>query len=448
MSYNEVKLTPSQDLKWMQTRSAVLLTCPAFTHILFSLLNPTGSTLVALFTDDKRIPTAATDGFQLIVNAEWFFNLSLAERVFVVAHEIMHCILNHCIISRQWNRVEGAMVKYPDGKEIEYHAMRMNAAMDYVINDILVSDHIGKMPEIGLHDRSIGTWKDDFLTVYRRLPEPIKLKVGGLGVPGQGNPGNSGSNPPPSGGQGNQPGQKNPYGGFDTLLKPGELQGKDPGQAEQERSQTEWDTAIAAAIASAKLQGKLPAHLERLLKEVLEPTVAWQEHIRSFFARKVGAGSYNWRKPDHKFMIRDIYYPARSGNGCGDVVVGIDTSGSIGQKELDIFFAELRGILDDVRPQRVFVVWCDAKVHKVDECEDSDDVGGLKPWGGGGTDFRPVFDWIYEEGIRPDALVYMTDGYGTFPPNPPDYPVVWGSIVKDVTYPWGEVVPIELKAKQ
>jgi len=128
------------------------------------------------------------------------------------------------------------------------------------------------------------------------------------------------------------------------------------------------------------------------------------------------------------------------------VVVGIDTSGSIGQTELDRFFAELRGILENVKPKRVHVVWCDAQVHKVDVVEEVEDMGGLKPHGGGGTDFRPVFDWIEKEGLEPDALVYLTDGLGAFPTHAPKYPVLWGAIMENVKYPnWGEVVPVPLK---
>ena len=193
------------------------------------------------------------------------------------------------------------------------------------------------------------------------------------------------------------------------------------------------------------MQGKLPSALERLFKEVLEPTVSWQDHIRSFFARKVGAGGYDWRKPDRRMIARDIYSPARSGNGCGDVVVAVDTSGSIGQRELDHFFTELRGILEDVQPSTVHLVWCDAKVHHVDELDSASDLQGLKPHGGGGTAFEPVFQWVSQQNFTPDALVYLTDGMGSFPPSAPTYPVVWGDIYGHVKYPFGDVVNIPLK---
>lgn len=407
-----VPITAEQHRKWIETRSAILWKCPAFTHILFSMLNPTQGELAALFTDE--VPIAATDGTNLILNPETFFKMPLGERVFVVAHEILHCILNHCVLAEPMRRTK--QVKYADGKVLDYDARQMNMAMDYVINDILITDKVGTFPTIGLHDPKIATQADSFMDTYRKIYDPAQ-------------------DPNKGGG-----------GGFDVIMAPGSGQGQDPGQAAQQRSKTEWDTAVAAALASAKAQGKLPASLERLLSEVVSPTVAWQDHIRAFFARKVGAGSYDWRKGDRQLLNRGIYHPRRSGNGCGEVVVAIDTSGSIGQRELNAFFGELVGILDDVRPTKVYVMWCDAKVHKVDEVEESADINTLKPHGGGGTSFIPVFEEIDKLDIYPEALVYLTDGMGSFPQKAPNYPVLWGDIYnRAAQYPFGEVVDVKLK---
>lgn len=412
-----IALTPEQKRKWIETRSALLWKCPAFTHILFSMLNPTNGEMAALFTDE--VPIAATDGANLILNPETYFKMNLGERVFVAAHEIMHCILNHCSLAEPMRRSK--QVKYPDGKVLPYDAQQMNMAMDYVINDILIVDKIGTFPTIGLHDTKIATQANSYMDTYRKIYE----------------------DPDKNGGKGGS-GDK---GGFDVILAPGSGQGQDPGQATQSRSQVEWDTAVAAAISIAKMQGKLPASLERLLSEVIEPTVEWQDHIRAFFSRKVGSGNYDWNKADKRLIQRDIYHPRRSGNGCGEVVVAVDTSGSIGNPELAAFFGEMKGILDDVRPSKIYVIWCDATVHRVDELDVNDDPYTLKPIGGGGTDFKPPFQWVEDNNISPEALVYLTDGYGGFPKDAPNYPVLWGDIVgaDKSRYPWGDVVEVKLK---
>lgn len=406
MALSTVDLTTDQKRRWVETRSALLWGAPAFTHILYSLLNPDGDEMSAKFTKD--VPIAATDGSTIIINPDTFFKLPLQQRVFVTAHEIMHCVFDHTRLMRQ-ARVTGK-VKYPDGSDLPYDQELMNVAMDLIINDILIESRVGEFVPDGCHDTKIATAKDTFLDAYKKV---YKQRPSGKS--------------------------------FDVLLDPGTSQGKDPGKAQQERSETEWNTGIAAAMAAAKAQGKLPAALARLFGEILEPEVSWQEHIRAFFARKVGGGSYDWRKPDRRLIQRDIYAPARSGHGAGDVVVAVDTSGSIGQRELDHFFSELRAIIEDVRPQRVYLVWCDAKVHHVDELDSASDLHGLKPHGGGGTAFEPVFNWINENNVRPDALVYLTDGMGSFPKHAPTYPVLWGDIMGVVKYPFGDVVNIPLK---
>jgi predicted metal-dependent peptidase len=129
-------------------------------------------------------------------------------------------------------------------------------------------------------------------------------------------------------------------------------------------------------------------------------------------------------------------------------VVAVDTSGSITDKELNIFMPEIAGILQDVRPKRLVVMWCDAKVHRVDEVEEPSDVAELRAKGapgGGGTNFIPVFKEIEDMGLEPDALVYLTDGIGTFPEKAPSYMVVWGSI-HDTKYPFGDVIDVPKQA--
>ena len=405
-----VTLTPEQQKKWDDTRVALMWKCPAFTHILYTLLDTADSKYVAVFTKD--IPTAATDGAALLVNPDWFFKRTIAERVFVTAHEIMHCVLNHMIAG--WSLSQRGEVDYPDGSKLKYDHRTMNAAMDFVINAMLVDSGIGKMPAEGCYDTAVATANDSFLDAYRKI---YNDQDGGNGA-------------------GNEP------GGFDTHLEPGSSSGKNAVQAKGERNEGEWQTQIAAAMNVARVQGKLPAGLERLLGEVLSPKVDWRDHIEALFARRLGSGSYDWRRPDRRMIVQDIYAPGRSGFGAEHVVIGIDTSGSIGQAELNMFMAEVSGILEDIRPKRLSCVMCDAQINVVHELENASDLRDIKLVGGGGTDFVPVFDWIAEQGAAPDALVYLTDGLGRFPDRAPAYPVIWGSIYEPAQYPFGDVVQV------
>lgn len=400
-------ITSAQERLWTETRICLLWQAPAFTHILYSMMDTVGSQHIALFTND--VPIAATDGSSLMLNPETFFKYNLYERVFIVAHEIMHCILNHCEMSYKFN-LRGK-VPYNDGTELPFDHKTMNISTDLVINDILVESMIGQFNKDWLHDEDKAKHTDSALDVYRKLYK------------------------------------KRPPGGncFDEHLEPGTSQGKQP--SETKRSAQEWQTAVAAAANIAKAQGKLPAGsaLAHFFDEVLNPVVPWSDKIQSFFARKIGSGSYDWRRPDRRLVVRDIYAPGRTGHGAGLVIVAVDTSGSITPQVLQQFFAEMVGILEDVRPKRLMVMWIDAAVHAVDEVEEPGDLMNLKPRGGGGTDFRPAFSWVAKENVEPDALVYLTDGYGVFPQAAPTYPVLWGNITPNLSptrYPFGEVVDV------
>ena len=125
------------------------------------------------------------------------------------------------------------------------------------------------------------------------------------------------------------------------------------------------------------------------------------------------------------------------------MVIGVDTSGSINQGLIEMFAAEIRAIVEMVKPECVHVVYCDATVHRVDEFLPDDPIT-INAIGGGGTDFGPVFKWVEEQSIQPACLVYLTDMWGYFPPNPPDYPTLWATMTEGYKAPFGEIVPISL----
>lgn len=402
------KLNATEDKKWGETRAMLLYQCPAFSSIMYSMLSKGDQ--VAIFTKDPAVPIAATDGSALILNPDGFFGMELAERVFVLAHEILHCIFDHCALG--YKARKRGKIHYPDGSSLPYDHDQLNQAEDYVINDVLVEGRVGKMPKVGLHDKGQATHMDSALDVYKRRYKKL---------------------PPPP-----------PQPGFDKHLDPGTTGGQDPASAVAQRNDQVWQNAVAAAASAAKAMGKLPACLERILMEALEPQVDWKDRIQATFARRVGNARYDWRKVDRRLVTRDIIAPGRSGYGADTIVVAGDTSGSINDKTLNMFYAEMYGILEDTKCRRIILMWCDAHVHGVHECDDAADLNTQReksPGGGGGTSFTPVFDKINEMGLEPDALIYLTDLYGTFPEKAPDYPVIWGCINSGKA-PFGDTVEI------
>lgn len=405
--YEPIPLDATQDRLWRETRVALQWICPAFTHVFYSLMDA-GTGNIAIFTKDVAI--AATDGTSLLLNPDKFFKYKLMERVFICLHEIGHAMFDHCGVGHKLSKTGKVPLK--SGKTLPYDHQTMNVATDLVINDMLVQSKCGQYNSDWLHDPSIATCKDSAIDAYAKIYRA---------------------------------GKKPPGECFDEHLAPGQGTGQQP--SDVQRNEQEWKTTIAAGAAAAKAQGKLPAEMELFIDKMLNPEVDWTDKVQAFFARKVGSGGSDWRRPDRRLVIRDIYAPGRSGFGAGTVAVAVDTSGSIvGDPQLlNRFFGEMAGILEDIRPQRLLVMWIDARVHSVDEIEEPEDLRKLKPKGGGGTDFRPAFDWLAKNDVEVDALIYLTDGYGTFPQRAPSYPVLWGNITKTYSsghYPFGDVVDV------
>lgn len=435
MKLETIVLSKDQEKLWQETRVALSWHCPGFTHIFMTMLN-SGEKHICYFS--KAIPFAATDGDRLILNPETFFKLPLPQRVFIVAHEIMHCILNHCAMMYTWHKQK--TVGYPDGKKLEYNQQLMNIALDCVINDILIDANVGEFVPEGCHKPELITKADSGADAYRKLFKQAQGgSGGGGGQPGQG----SGQNPSgePSDGQ----------KGFDEHLLPGEIEGKNPVEAMGERKEARWKAEIEAAANLQKLAGQDAAGLDQFFQSVLQPQVDWTDKIRALMSRKLGSGSYDWQRPDRRLITRDIYAPSRSGHGAGTVVIAVDTSGSIvsNPKQLDSFMAEVSGILSDAKPKEVILLWCDAEIHNVDYVQDMGDLNTIRRrgvGGGGGTSFVPVFEWVAQNNLWPDALVYLTDGEGDFPHTASKYGTIWGWVPawegREVKFPFGEVVKI------
>ena len=187
---------------------------------------------------------------------------------------------------------------------------------------------------------------------------------------------------------------------FDKLLRPGQGRGKSANKAMSERSQSEWDTTVTAAMEAAKLRGQLPSNLDRAFNKRLQPKADWRDLYMLAVSRKIGNDRYTWDILNQQLAYRRIGAPGRTSYGCDLVVIAVDTSGSINQRTLDVFLAETMALLEQAKPKRVVFVQCDAKIHEWETIEGTDDLFGRKLKGGGGSRTEPVFERIEEEGLN------------------------------------------------
>lgn len=420
LEQEKATLTPAQVSQWQDTMSLMAWTCPGFRHLFYKLLSNNKGSYGAVAT--RKVPVAATDARNILINPDRFFNYSLKERVFIMGHEIVHNVYGDVEFLAACNRTE--TVPMDDGTTLPFRNQTMQKAMDYRINALLRDSKIGSPPKDCLLDDQIAVANDGITTVYKKVYEDEE---------------NGGS----------KTGAHNP--GFDIVLSPGSSNGT----PQQPRNNQQWGVEIAAAqvLEAMKSQGKGNGTLDRFFNQILNPVVPWTEYIRGIFNRKVGSGSYNWKRPDRRFIVRDIHMPSRSGNGAGWVVCWGDTSGSIGEDEMCKYMAELGAIVEDCNPQRITVVWCDDGIGvrddgtpTIDEIEEACDLqtithAGVK--GGGGTSVEPVFEWIANHTEKPEVFIGFTDGYVRFPDQEPDIPVIIWAMTTDVVAPWGDTVKIE-----
>ena len=186
-----------------------------------------------------------------------------------------------------------------------------------------------------------------------------------------------------------------------------------------------WEGLLNQAAMVAKARGNLPASLARLVLDVSAPKVPWQQIIEQY-VNEVVRDDYDMMKQDRRFMQAGIYFPELQSNAT-TVAVIVDTSGSIGEREIKAFVSEIVGILRCRGVKSARIIACDAEVHLDQVVTPTDQLPDNYP-GGGGTDFRPPFKRLRDEpnGEKPALIVYLTDMYGTFPDKDPmGTPTIW-----------------------
>lgn len=377
---------PTANAKVVKARATMVMSQPFFGALALRLK----------VTEDNNVETLSCDGTTIRYNAKFINDLPLEQVRGVIAHTIMHPAFLHHL--RRGNR----------------EAKKWNKAGDYAINGIVTRAGFALPSGYLIDPKYDGQTAEHIYTLLPDEPE------GGGG----------GDDPGGCGGVCDHPGS----GG----------EGKEPSEGEKKNEEIQWKIAVAQAAYVAKQQGKLPADMERLIEEMMEPIIPWREILRRFLTEKAN-DDFSWRKGNRRFLSSGLYLPSRESEATGDIAVVVDTSGSIGAKELNEFGSEIQGIIEEVRPRKTIVIYCDARVNKVVEFGPHDAVV-LEAVGGGGTDFRPPFEYLRDKGIEPKALVYLTDGYGSFPKESEvDFPTLWAINNDSVKSPIGETIFLQVR---
>lgn len=346
-----------------------------------------GVLMVGERTVDDKVPTALTDGKNEKYGRAFVEKLSDAELRFLIMHEVYHKLYKHLTTWLHLYKQDGRLA---------------NMACDHVIN-LKITDEFGsivmddgtpfvKMPEGGCMDEKFRGMNAK--QVYDILKEE------------QDN----------NGGQGNGNGQAG-----DGQSNGDESAGLDAHDWEGAQEMPEEEAkALAREIDEAVRQGALVAGKLgtgglRDMEELLKTKIDWREALREFITTTCQGNDYStWKRPNRRFISAGHYLPSGVSEKVEELVIGIDTSGSIGGPELAQFLGEVAGICEQVKPSRVRLLYWDTAVcadEKYEEGEIENITRSTKPAGGGGTDPRCVPAYMSEHGIKPQAVVMLTDGY-------------------------------------
>ena len=362
---------------------------------------------------DCSIPTMFINSKAIKYNPDFVDGLSMYELIGCLAHEILHVAGGH-----PW-------------RENDRDHTLFSMAGDYVINDILLTDKFS-LPAGCLYDKRFsGMSVEEVYTVLKKeKEEQQKEEQQKDDNSGDDNSGDDNSGDDNSGDDKNKNTDIGGCGDYES----------ETDSIESKENEIQWKQIISQAHLLSK--GSIPAGLDRMIQSFINPETPWSVLLRDFVSR-TAKNDYTWTRPNTRYSRLKFILPSLISDELPKIVIGIDTSGSISQELLDLFAAEVSSIFNDY-DATIEVIYCDYVIHGIETYTKSDLPLKLSPKGGGGTSFRPVFDYIENSGDIPACLIYFTDLCGSFPEKEPDYPVLWISTSGLDRVPFGDVIKIKL----
>lgn len=393
-------------------------------------------------TRDARNPTAATDGKAIYFDISFLSTLTNDYRVFVLAHEIWHNVMLHFI------RTEGR------DKDL------FNVATDLEVNNILRNDGFN-IPPMALLPEKYGFEAGKSAEEYYELLLKKQKYSNSSSSGGSSSSGSSSGQNSSSQSNGNDNSQDQSQGQNKSGNKDGKLEdqfdvhiydsedmskqhpkeevcdkygkvGEDEDFAPEVKDNVVEkirEIAISAAQQQERRCGTLPAHIAKLVEQLLTPEISWKEVLAQFVTRSFG-DKRQWNPPNRRHVWHDSYLQSRRSEKL-KIAVGIDTSGSIGSY-INKFLTELNSLVNTFGKYELHVIQCDTEVDKYDLYTEDDpldvETNGFKTYGGGGTRLTPIFEYIIDNALDIDAAIIFTDGYVSdnfTEDKAPEFPVLW-----------------------
>jgi len=355
--------------KLVTARIGLLLRQPFFGNI---------ATRLKLVNADDWCGTAATDGRRFYYNSAFVNAMPLKQLEFLVGHEVLHAVYDHM------------------GRRDHRDPKISNIAADFCVNQDLVDSRVGDKIPSALYDTkykgmSYEEVYDDLMKnadkidINKMLQQLLDEHL-----------------------DGDEDGEDGDGDGDGTRTHAG---GKRPKLTEEEKKEIRDEMREAVlASATAAGAGNLPGGVKRMIKDLTEPVMNWRELLQQQIESTVKS-DFTWSRPSRRSWHMDAIMPGMIPGNQIDVVIGIDTSGSITDQDLKIFLSEIKGIMESYDEYKIHVCGWDTAVHNsaVFTSDNMDSIEGFEPGGGGGTDPHCVWTWLQDNQIEPKKLIMFTD---------------------------------------
>lgn len=351
-------------------------------------------------TFDDSIPTACTNGNGIRWSRAFLDKLKDEEIVTVYCHEVCHCLLGHL-----WRAPQGCDWGL------------WNQATDHAVNNMLKEFGAQVQTTRKANPFPFPEPQDAYCAnpafagmaeekIYSILASQPKTPGGSGSKTGSGQPQPGASKP--------QPGSMPSFGQMDKPQTSSEEQGK---------QKTEWQNTLLQSASAHKQRGELPGMFARLVEDLIDPKIPWQDMLRSLLREQIN-DDWDFMRPNKYFEDSDFILPSLHSERIGEIIVGIDTSGSIDTELLKQFKGAMQEALEELKPRVMHEICCDTRVTAEREYHVGDTIAKEAP-GGGGTRLEKIFERIEERELAPKAIVILTDLETSFPKQIPEYPVIW-----------------------
>ena len=334
-------------------------------------------------------PTAATDGRHFYYSSDFFRTLTPEEIDFVVGHEVMHCVYEHC----------GEFGRLMDKKEEDRDMKLWNLAADYKVNQACMESNIGQMPKNAVHDRKFyKSYTEEIYEHLKQTGEADDKETLDVHMFGEGN------------GEG-----KNDPTGRNAPIK-----------VSKQEAQAIKDQMKQAVIQAAQSTdaGNLPGDVKRIINSMTNPKMDWRE-LLNISIQSLVKSDFTFMRQSRKSRSMGVYLPGQKNDEMIDVAIGLDVSGSISSSMIEEFLGEVYGIMQQFQDFKIRIWTFDTDVnqrgYKEFDPYNADELKEYEIVGGGGTDFECNYNFMKDNDITPNKFIMFTDGMPWDSWGDPDY---------------------------